>query len=64
MGMTNTTARRGRLASIQFIPAEPVALYARTSARCWCESTITLRTDGVWWHGAHQGIYCREREQD
>lgn len=47
-------------ASIQFLPAEPVAPYTRTTARCRCASTITLRTDGVWWHGARQGIYCRE----
>jgi len=49
-----------QMASIQFLPAEPVAFYTRTSARCRCESTIMLRTDGYWTHGARQGLYCRE----
>lgn len=49
-------------ASLQFHPAHPAALYTSTSARCYCQSTIRLRTDGQWTHGAVQGIYCRARD--
>lgn len=50
--------------SIQSIPAQPVAFYSSTTARCWCQATITRRTDGQWAHpaspGNSGGIYCRE----
>lgn len=47
------------LGSIQLIPAQPVMLYSSTTARCWCQDTITLRTDGQWMH--RQGMYCRRQ---
>ena len=55
--MNDTTTQ---LASLQFNPATPVAMYTSTSARCWCGATIMLRTDGYWTHGAVVGLYCPE----
>lgn len=49
------------MATVQHTPATPVMFYSRTSARCWCDATITLRVDGYWSHGALVGIYCPER---
>lgn len=55
-----TNLKAAQMGSMQRLPADPVAPYTNTAARCRCQSTITLRTDGIWWHGASQGIYCRE----
>jgi hypothetical protein len=55
------------LGSVQRTPAQPVALYSSTTARCWCQATITRRVDGEWHHpatpGNSAGIYCRETDR-
>lgn len=50
--------------TVQSTPAQPVAFYSATTARCWCQATITRRVDGQWYHPPRQddptGSYCRE----